>query len=261
VWGHREGALVEGVAVHRGEGELLSLDVRITPLVAGDTVLGATVVYSDVSARHRLETELGTSRRELEGAYEELQSTVEELETTNEELQSTNEELETTNEELQSTNEELETMNEELQSTNEELETINDELRQRTLELNGVNSFLETILSSLHVAVAVVDSRQHVVAWNERAEDLWGLRAAEAEGEHFLKLDIGLPVEHLRGSLRARLDGTNTAATQIFDAKDRRGRDFRCEVTLMPAKSADGDGDGDGSSVVVLMKRLEDAAA
>ncbi len=69
------------------------------------------------------------TNRQLETAYEELQSTNEELETTNEELQSTVEELETTNEELQSTNEELETMNEELQSMNDELQATNDELR------------------------------------------------------------------------------------------------------------------------------------
>ena len=110
--------------------------------------------------RTGLQDQLSGSKRELEKAYEELQSTVEELETTNEELQSTNEELETTNEELQSTNEELETMNEELQSTNEELETMNEELRHRTRELNEVNGFLETILTTIGLAVAVLDRDQ-----------------------------------------------------------------------------------------------------
>ncbi len=109
-----------------------AFDVHLAPLVGDSGVLGTSVVYEDVSDLATLRTEVATSERELEQAYEELQSTVEELETTNEELQSTNEELETTNEELQSTNEELETMNEELQSTNEELETMNDELRHRT---------------------------------------------------------------------------------------------------------------------------------
>ena len=103
-------------------------------------------------------------KRELEIAYEELQSTVEELETTNEELQSTNEELETTNEELQSTNEELETMNEELQATNEELETINDELQLRTDELNELNAFLEAVLASFarpsSPSIAICESRR-----------------------------------------------------------------------------------------------------
>ena len=109
------------------------------------------------AATPRCRRELEGNRRDLELAYEELQSTIDELETTNEELQSANEELQTTNEELQSTNEELETMNEELQSTNEELETINDELRERTGELNQVNDFLEAILTSLGLGVAVLD--------------------------------------------------------------------------------------------------------
>ena len=68
-------------------------------------------------------------------------------------------------------------MNEELQSTNEELETINDELRERTGELNQVNDFLEAILTSLGIGVAVLDRQQRVQVWNRRAEDLWGLRA------------------------------------------------------------------------------------
>ena len=71
-------------------------------------------------------------------------------------------------------------MNEELQSTNEELETINDELRERTGELNQVNAFLEAILTSLGLGVAVLDAHQRIQVWNRRAEDLWGLRADEA---------------------------------------------------------------------------------
>ncbi len=110
-------------------------------------LLGAGVTFLDTTAAKRIADEHERSTRELETAYEELQSTNEELETTNEELQSTVEELETTNEELQSTNEELETMNEELQSTNEELETVNEELRERSEELKRVNTFLESILA------------------------------------------------------------------------------------------------------------------
>src|SRR5262249_61882443 len=108
------------------------------------------------------------------------------LETTNEELQSTNEELETTNEELQSTNEELETMNEELQSTNEELETMNDELNDRSLDLNEMNSFLNAILGSIQAGVVVVDRDLVVNAWNEGANDLWGLAGAEVLGVTFI---------------------------------------------------------------------------
>ena len=209
------------------------LEVAITPLHSGDRVLGASIVYHDVTRQRRVEEELETSKRDLENAYEELQSTVEELETTNEELQSTNEELETTNEELQSANEELETMNEELQSTNEELETINEELRQRSLELNEVNAFLETILSSMAVAVIVVDRDQRVQIWNKESTELWGVRSDEAEGRHLFGLDIGLPLDGVRTSLRRVLAGTDNRADVELEALNRRGRTVRVNVTLL----------------------------
>ena len=71
-------------------------------------------------------------------------------------------------------------MNEELQSTNEELQTLNDELRVRTVEVNQVNAFLESILTGLRGGVVVVDDELVVRVWNERAEQLWGLRDHEA---------------------------------------------------------------------------------
>ena len=225
-------------------GDARTLEVQITPLRSGQRVLGATILYHDVTRQRRVEDELETSKRELENAYEELQSTVEELETTNEELQSTNEELETTNEELQSANEELETMNEELQSTNEELETINDELRQRSLELNEVNAFLETILSSMGVAVIVVDRDQRVQIWNAESTELWGVRSDEAQGQHLFGLDIGLPLDGVRTALRRVLAGTDERAEVELDALNRRGRQVRVSVKLLRLGLDPGDVNG-----------------
>jgi two-component system CheB/CheR fusion protein len=181
-----------------------------------------------------------------------LQSTIEELETTNEELQSTNEELETTNEELQSTNEELETMNEELQSLNEELTTTNDELRLRGGELDQVNAFLETVLTNLGTAVVVVDAEQRIQIWNEQAEELWGLRSTETHGQHLMGLDIGLPVEELKASIRAALSGESNGEHVVqLDAVNRLGKPITCRVTTMPLH-------GNGARGVVLL--MEPAA-
>ncbi|MFL5853388.1 MAG: CheR family methyltransferase [Solirubrobacteraceae bacterium] len=226
-------------------------EIVASPLVndAG-AFLGASITFADVQRFERLRGELERSKRELEMAYEELQSTVEELETTNEELQSTNEELETTNEELQSTNEELETLNEELQSTNEELETINEELEQRSSELDRVNAFLEGILTSLGVAVAVVDPDQRIQIWNDQAEELWGLRSDEVVGQHLLSLDIGLPVEKLRRPLRNALAGNVEGNDVVLDAVNRRGRALRCKVSCLPLMVSSSDVRG----VIVLME-------
>src|SRR5262249_48875089 len=152
----------------------------------GGRTLGVSLSFAETSRITELQAQLNRARQDLETAYEELQSTNKELETTNEKRQSTEEELETTNEELQSTNEELETMNEELQSRNEELQTMNEELRQRSEELNRANGFLESVLAGVRSGVIVLDREFHVIAWNHRAEDLWGLRTDEVRGQNFL---------------------------------------------------------------------------
>ena len=232
-------------------GEVRWIDVQAAPLYHGAQVAGVALSFDDVTAFQHLHRELEKANAELEGAYEELQSTNEELETTNEELQSTVEELETTNEELQSTNEELETMNEELQSTNEELTTINDELRQRSDELNDVNDFMEAVLASLRGGVAVLDAELRVEVWNEKAFDLWGVRADEVRGMHFMMLDIGLPVQTLAKPIRACLAGESESETLTLEAINRRGKAFRCDVTCTPMRRANAD---DVRGVIVLME-------
>jgi len=221
-------------------GNVQHLVADLAPLREGDRVLGISIAFQDVTAFRHLKTEHEHAMQELETAYEELQSTNEELETTNEELQSTNEELETTNEELQSTNEEMETMNEELQSTNEELDTVNTELRNRTEELNQTNLFLESILASLRVAVVVLDRKLNVERWNKKAEDLWGLRADEVHGHNLLNLDIGLPVEKLKGPLHACLAEHPRFQDLVLDAIDRRGKRIVCNVAFSPLVRPEG---------------------
>ena len=223
-------------------------DIRITPLSSGGVTIGTSVAYIDVTEAHKLQAQLTGSKRELEQAYDALQSTVEELETSNEEL-------ETMNEELQSSNEELETMNEELQSSNEKLETMNEELRHRTRELGDVNSILETILTSIGVAVAVLDRNERVQIWNGKAQELWGLTAEEAEDENLMSLDIGLPVENVRQQMRDTLAGRSQREELVLEATKRRGEGFMCRVTFLPLGST---GDGSVSGVIMM---TEDVAA
>ena len=221
-------------------GEVAHLQVQVVPLLDEDqTLLGASINFTDVTRSRRYKQELEHANQGLEDAYAELQSTNEELETTNEELQSTVEELETTNEELQSTNEELETMNQEMQSTNEELQTINDELGVRTAELNRLNALLESIWAGLGGAVAVLDPDLRVLVWNHGSEELWGVRQEEVQGQHFLNLDIGLPIDQLRPALRAAMSGENGTQSTVLQATNRRGRAVTCRVTCNPLLDSD----------------------
>jgi two-component system CheB/CheR fusion protein len=253
-YSERREVLLKDVEWSTGIGEAGYFEVHIIPLLdPGGSLLGASITFLDTTTLRRISDEHARSSREVETAYEELQSANEELETTNEELQSTVEELETTGEELQSTNEELETMNEELQSTNEELETVNEELRQRSEELKRVNTFLESILGSLRGGVVVIDRDFLVLVWNHKVEDLWGLRADEVRGKNLMNLDIGLPVDRLKPALRACLAGETTYQETALEATNRRGKTILCRVTCTPMT----DGDAIGGIIVFMDDQAE----
>jgi len=237
---------VRQVERHLSSGATQVLDVTVAPLLdpAGD-LLGASVAFTDVSNYNAVHAQLERSKQELETASEELQSTNEELETTNEELQSTVEELETTNEELQSSNEELETMNEELESTNTQLQAINAELQQRSLQLDQLNIFMESILAGLRSGVVVVGTDLRIQLWNQRAEDLWGVRGEEVLGQSLLTLDIGLPVADLAVPIRDCLAGKDGGSRQVvLDATNRRGKSIRCKVMCTPLMGPKGPPEG-----------------
>jgi two-component system CheB/CheR fusion protein len=237
------------VELNDSDGGTRNFEVRVEPLLENGSPVAVKIRFLDVSRYHELAGELSRSKRELEVAYEELQSTNEELETTNEELQSTNEELETTNEELQSTNEELETMNEELQSTNVEIEAVNQELQERTEELDRVNRYVSTILNSLRTAFVVMNRDYEVRVWNEGAARLWGLRSEDVEGKSFIGLEIGLPVGALKEALQRCLTGEDEQIEARVDGHDRRGKSVRHQVRCVPLR----DGHGKEISGVIAM--------
>ncbi|HZD56484.1 MAG TPA: CheR family methyltransferase [Anaerolineales bacterium] len=237
---NKEPITIDDVEIRAEADKMRFITVHIVPLVDPSAgVLGISINFQDVSDHKHLQQRLQRANQELETAMEEVQSTNEELETTNEELQSTIEELETTNEELQSSNEELETMNEELQSTNQELETVNAELRTLNREFDEVNAFLEAIMYSLPGAVIVLDQELCIVHWDKKSEDFWGLRAEEVSGQHFLNLDIGLPVEKLRKPINNCLRAQSPCADVTVESRNRRGQDFRCAVSITPLERDD----------------------
>lgn len=225
----RRAVRVKDVEWQRGPGEVLALEVHVSPLLADDVAIGISLVFHDVSATRRLLSELHHANEQRESAYEELQST----------------------------NEELETTNEELQSTNDELQTINTELRERSTELDDVNEFFASIMSSWHAGVAVVDTSMRIVVWNAGAEDLWGLRPDEAEGEHLLNLDIGLPVAELRPVVRPALSDPAYEREVRLDSVNRRGR----AVVIRVVCTSLSDRNGKPSGAILLMEPVEPEAA
>src|SRR6266850_3389422 len=154
--------------------------------------------------------------------------------------------------ELERSKNELETAYEELQSTNEELETTNTELRMRSDDLNTANAFLASILTGIEVAVVVVDAKIQVLAWNHRAEDLWGLRAEEVRGRHLMNLDIGLPVEQLRQPIRAVLAGETQRAELTLECRNRRGKSIRCPIRCTQLSR----GNGETLGAILLMEEV-----
>jgi two-component system CheB/CheR fusion protein len=108
------------------------------------------------------------------------------------------------------------------------------------MQANHANAFLESVLSSLNVGVALLDRNLAVLGWNGQAEELWGLREAEALGKHLFNLDIGLPLETLRAPIRACLAGLSRCEEVELDATNRRGRSLRCKVTCSQMGLQDG---------------------
>jgi two-component system CheB/CheR fusion protein len=62
--------------------------------------------------------------------------------------------------------------------------------------------------------------------------DLWGVRADEVRGKHFLNFDIGLPVETLASAIRACLSGERDFSELLVPATNRRGKAIECSVKL-----------------------------
>ncbi|MDQ3477424.1 MAG: PAS domain-containing protein [Actinomycetota bacterium] len=130
--------------------------------------------------------------------------------------------------------EELETMNEELQSMNDELGGSNNELRDRARQVDQLNAFMESVLASLTVGVAVVDRDLKVSAWNAPAHELWGLRPGGGRSPP-ARPGHSLPLAQVTTPLDAVLAGrSDERSAVLIEAVNRRGRPVAVQVTLSP---------------------------
>jgi two-component system, chemotaxis family, CheB/CheR fusion protein len=83
----------------------------------------------------------------------------------------------------------------------------------------------------------VLDRQQTVQVWNANSTELWGLRPDEVEGQHFLALGMGFPVEVLKEPIRAMLNGDQQESEHDVETVTRRGRAVSCRVRIMPLRT------------------------
>jgi len=103
--------------------------------------------------------------------------------------------------------------------------------------------------------VIVLDRKFEVERWNEQARELWGLVEDEVRGTHFLNLDIGLPVDQLRGPIRDVAAGRSEDGTIELAGINRRGRPVDVTIQLSPLSRGN---DVDG---VILVMEADSAAS
>lgn len=125
---------------------------------------------------------------ELVATRADMSSITHDQEALNEELQSANEEIVSSNEELQSLNEELETSKEEIESTNEELITSNHELLARNQLVEDLYTYNETILSTIHESMLVLDKDIRIKSANNAFYNTFQVTAEESLGLSLFKL-------------------------------------------------------------------------
>jgi two-component system CheB/CheR fusion protein len=130
---------------------------------------------------------------------------------------------------------------------------MNDELSRRSVDLNEVNAMFERILATLNLGVVVVDRDQTVRVWNRESEELWGVRPDEAKGMHLLNLDIGLPVEQLKGPVKACLSQEAEFLELTLDGTNRRGKPITVKVTCTQLSGPAG---GEPTGVILVMEEI-----
>lgn len=218
----------EGRATVDIDGHAEEIALEVSPIITGDGTERYFLIVFNRNARATPnrsieavepgeQSDIQVMQRELDETREYLRTLREEYEAHAEELRAANEEARSANEELQSTNEELGTTKEELQSANEELTTVNEELQNRNRELAGINSDLRNVLSSVSVAIVMVDEDLRVRRFNNAAEKLLELGP----------LDLGRPIGHLRANIetprleeqvRKVLETLNATLEEVRDA-------------------------------------------
>ena len=189
--------------------------------------------------------------RQLES---EVESTRGDLQSSIEELQSSNEEVMSMNEELQSANEELETSKEELQSFNEELSTVNSQLQAKIDELERANNDIRNLLISTEIATVFLDTELLIRRFTP----------ATAQLLHLLETDIGRPIRDfaLRFTDQTLLRDVGRVLDQLTpvetEIRSEEGRWYLRRI--LPYRTADNQIEGVAVTFVDITGRMQSEA-
>ena len=141
---------------------------------------GATPDYARQPHISQLQTQLATTRKELETALLSMEAA-------GEEQRSITEEAMSTNEEFQAANEELLTSKEELQSLNEELTALNGQLQEALEGQRTTSNDLQNVLNSTNVATLFLDRHLNIRFFTPVTRKLFNVIAS----------DVGRPLADL----------------------------------------------------------------
>lgn len=90
----------------------------------------------------------------------------------------------------------------------------------------------------------VLGCELHVQVWNRQAAELWALDSAEVVGEHFLNLQIGLPLDVLRPLIRQTLSAETGLREPGLSAVNGRSRPITVRMLAGPLRDAAGEAAG-----------------
>jgi two-component system, chemotaxis family, CheB/CheR fusion protein len=154
-------------------GERL-FNARIATPTRRGHLLGSSITYTDVTARHELEKQVSDTRSRLADMFEQLQPVVEQFEIKLEERRSLGRLLDAANDELLTATERLERRSDELRSIDHERTLLRKELDRREAELIDVTALVTTILDTVDLPVMGLDQEQLVQMRNRRASEMPG---------------------------------------------------------------------------------------
>lgn len=231
------GEAVTGVVfcLHCGGDEEIWLLVSSSPLYAADGVLiGAVTSLSDVTALHRMSTELRASHQELTAAHEELQAG--------------SEELVAINEEVQSGAEQLRSLNAELAATNEELARAETEREQLLAEAARLAAQREATLLSLREGIAVMDTEGRIITMNQACATMHGFANPEEFHRHITEYEPSFVLEYPEGGvippsewpIARALRGETMADCEVWISRLDQGWRRLWSYSFAPVRDADG---------------------